>query len=466
MAPDLTGGHALVLGAGMAGSLTAAALAPFFDRVTVAERDRLDGGPGARRPGLPQAAHAHLLLGSGVRWIDALLPGTGDELRARGAHRFAMPAGVHTLSPQGWLPALSEVQFVLTCSRPLIDTVIRSRLAAEDRIEVLPGTEAVGLLGDARRVTGARLRDRDTGAVRDCPAGLVVDATGATAQASGWFAELGLPPVPVVVVDAGVGYATRTFRLPDRPDRLGAVYLQADPAGAGRGGVLLPIEDDRWVLSLSGARGQNPPTDEAGFTAFVASLRHPVLAGVLDRATELSPVRGSHRLANRWRRFERLRGRPAGFVALGDAARTFNPAYGHGMSVAAAGAYAVRQVLLEHGSGPGLAGRLQRAVAGRAAGAWAIATGQDARYLTERRPGPAERVQRWYADRLGRAAVSRPGVTGALLRVYTLDAGPGLLFTPRVLGQVLTTRSAPEPVAPHVLDGATSPAGRDPANGR
>ena len=466
MASDLTGGHALVLGAGMAGSLTAAALAPFFGRVTVAERDRLDDGPGARRPGLPQAAHAHLLLGSGVRWIDALLPGLSDQLRARGAHRLAMPAGVRTLSPQGWLPDIPEVQFVLTCSRPLIDTVIRSRLAADDRVEVRSGTEAVGLLGDGRRVTGARLRVRDTGAVRDCPADLVIDATGATAQAPAWFADLGLPPVPTVVVDAGVGYATRTLRLPGRWDRLGAIYLQANPAGAGRGGVLLPVEDDRWILSLSGSRGQNPPTDEAGFTAFVAGLRHPVLAEVLDGAVERGPIRGSRRLANRWRRFERLRGRPAGFVALGDAARTFNPAYGHGMSVAAAGAYTVRQVLLEHGSGPGLAGRLQRAVAACATGAWGIAAGQDARYLTERRPGPAERVQRWYADRLGRAAVHDPSVTEALLRVYTLDAAPGLLLAPRVLRQVLVTRAAPDPAPPHFLDGKSPLPDRDPVNGR
>jgi 2-polyprenyl-6-methoxyphenol hydroxylase-like FAD-dependent oxidoreductase len=457
MAEDLTGGHALVLGAGMAGCLAAAALAPHFHRVTVVERDRLTGEPGARRPGLPQAAHAHLLLGSGVRWIDALLPGTGDALRAAGAHRLAMPADLHTLSPHGWLPRIDEAQFVLACGRPLLDSVVRSRMQAGGRIEVLAGAEVTGLLGDARRVTGARLRDRDSGVGRDCPADLVVDATGATGQAPAWLAELGLPAVPTVVVDAGVGYATRTLRLGDRGRGLGAIYLQADPAGAGRGGVLLPIEDDRWMLSLSGVRGQNPPTDEAGFAAFVASLRHPILAEILAQATPLGPVRGFHKLANRWRRFERLRRGPEGFVALGDAARTFNPAYGHGMSVAAASAHAVRQAVREHGTGPGLARRLQRAVTGCAAGAWAFASGQDARYLDERRAGPAERVQRWYADRVGRAAVHRPVVTRALIEAYTLQVPPTRLFSPGVLRQVLVARAQPADPAPPFLPAGTPP---------
>ena len=464
MAEDLTGDHALVLGAGVAGCLAAAALAPFFRRVTVVERDRLTGEAGSRRAGLPQAAHAHLLLGSGARWIDALLPGTSDALRARGAHRLAMPAEVHTLSPYGWLPRVPEAQFVLAGSRPLIDSVIRSRLPAAGPIEVLAGTEATGLLGDVSRVTGARLRDRDSGVARDYPADLVVDATGATARAPAWLAELGLPPVPTLVVDAGVGYATRVLRLPDRWRGLGAIYLQADPAGDGRGGVLLPVEDDRWMLSLSGVRGHNPPTDEAGFTACVAGLRHPIMAQILDQSTPLGPVRGFHKLANRWRRFERLRQSPEGFVVLGDAARTFNPAYGHGMSVAARSAYVLRETLRTHGTGPGLARRAQRAVSACADDAWAIASGQDARYLTGNRPGPAQRLQRWYADRVGLAAVHRPAVTTALLQAYTLDAPASRLLSPRVLRQALTTPAgSPGPAAPQLpASDPRSPAGIPP----
>jgi 2-polyprenyl-6-methoxyphenol hydroxylase-like FAD-dependent oxidoreductase len=466
MAEDLTGRRALVLGAGMAGGLTAAALTPFFDRVTLVERDHLTGAGTDRRAGLPQAGHAHLLLGSGARWIDALLPGTTQVLCDSGAHRLSMPAQVHTLSPHGWLPAIPEIQFLLSGTRSLIDTVVRERLLAGGRIELLTGTEVAGLMGDATRVTGARLRDRTTGAFRDEPATMVFDATGATSAAIAWLAELGTAPVATTVVDAGVGYATRTLRLPDAWRRLGAIYLQADPDGSGRGGVLLPVEDDRWLLSLSGVRGQNPPTDEPGFDAFVASLRHPVLAEALAQATPIGPIRGFRKLANRWRHFERLRRGPEGFVVLGDAARSYNPAYGHGMSVAARSANVVREMMARHGSAPDLTRRLQRAVAGCADDAWAIASGQDARYLTDTRPGPVERLQRWYTNRLGRAAVHRPAVTKALLQSFTLDAPAGRLLAPRIVGKVLTTTDSPPPpppVAPEALPHRLPP---DPATGR
>jgi flavin-dependent dehydrogenase len=62
--PAAIADHAVVIGAGMGGIAAAKAVAPYFDRVTVLDRDALPDGP-EFRSGTPQARHAHALLAGG-----------------------------------------------------------------------------------------------------------------------------------------------------------------------------------------------------------------------------------------------------------------------------------------------------------------------------------------------------------------------------------------------------------------
>ncbi|MBB5120221.1 NAD(P)-binding protein [Streptomyces eurocidicus] len=77
-------GHAVVLGAGIAGLLTATVLTKHYGRVTLLDADRLPNTPG-RRPGVPQGDHVHALLVGGQRALETLLPGIGAALRQSGA---------------------------------------------------------------------------------------------------------------------------------------------------------------------------------------------------------------------------------------------------------------------------------------------------------------------------------------------------------------------------------------------
>src|SRR5690242_12422743 len=77
-------GHAIVVGASMAGLVTARVLADRFESVTIVERDTL---PDSSEPhkGVPQGRHAHGLLAAGERVMAELFPGFVDELTAGGA---------------------------------------------------------------------------------------------------------------------------------------------------------------------------------------------------------------------------------------------------------------------------------------------------------------------------------------------------------------------------------------------
>ncbi len=81
------GGHAIVIGAGMAGLAAAAALADSFERVTVLERDVLPSNS-SPRPGVPQGQQLHGLLAGGLRAFGTLFPGFDQDLVRAGAARL------------------------------------------------------------------------------------------------------------------------------------------------------------------------------------------------------------------------------------------------------------------------------------------------------------------------------------------------------------------------------------------
>jgi 2-polyprenyl-6-methoxyphenol hydroxylase-like FAD-dependent oxidoreductase len=243
----------------MAGSLAAAALAadPGIASVTVVERDRLPAGP-EHRKGLPQGHHAHVLMSGGARTVEALVPGTLERLAAAGAHRIGLPDGYVMLMPQGWLPRWTTDQYVISCTRALLDQVVRQAVFAMPGVRLREDTEVTGLTGDAAQVTGVQVRDRKTGAAAELPADFVVDATGRGSRARDWLAALGLPSVREDVVDSGLMYATRLFRAPGTAgEGFPVVNVQADPdsGGPGQTAALMPVEGGRWLVTAFGGGG-------------------------------------------------------------------------------------------------------------------------------------------------------------------------------------------------------------------
>lgn len=431
--------HALVLGGGLAGTLTAHALARHADRVTVVDRDRFPAGA-EHRGGVPHARHTHVLLSPGAEAIDDLLPGTTAALADAGAQHLGVPNRLLTCTQAGWLPRLPEMRYVIGCSRALLDQVVRARVLADDRVDPVEAADVVGLVGDRRRVAGARVRYRDTGVEDTIEADFVADATGRGSRADRWLAALGLPPVPEERVDSGMVYASRVYRIPEGArDGFPGISIQGDPTSrsVAQGGTLIPIEGDRWIVSLGGTRGGEPDTTPEGFPVFARTLRHPVIADLIGLAEPLTRPFAFHGTLNRRRYYERLRPWPDNFVVLGDAACTFNPVYGHGMTVLARQAVALRDGLAEHG--PEGAGRLQRALAAVTDDAWDMAVGQDLRYPGTIGPsrGPATRLQERYLDRLIRTATGRPSITRVQIDAYTLAAPLRRLLSPRVVLDVL-----------------------------
>ena len=455
-------GHALVVGGSIAGLLAARVLSDHFAQVTIVERDWFPDGP-EFRAGVPQSRHVHGLLGRGQALMESLFPGLIAELTDAGAAMLAWPADLLQLGLAGWSRRFRTNLTALTLSRHLLEWTIRRRVAALERVRFVTATEVVGLLAspDRRTVRGVRLRRRVRAAPgvtavpgnEELAADLVVDASGRDSRASRWLEALGYQAPRESRVDAFVGYATRLYRPPGSfAADWRAILMRGIAPRDPRIGLLVPIEGDRWLVTLGGYARAYPPTDDAGFLAFARSLRSRVLYDAISDADPLTPIYAYQRTGNLLRHYDGLARWPERFVVTGDAVCAFNPIYAQGMSVAALDAAALDACLREHWRGApdrdlsGFARLFQQRLGKVVAGAWLMATGADLRFPTTegKRPKPTARLFQKYIDRVIAVATEDPHVFEAFMEVNNMLAPPTRLFRPDILPRVLAgLREAP-----------------------
>jgi flavin-dependent dehydrogenase len=415
--------------------LAAAALRDRVNSIEIIEAHDLPGGP-EPRVGVPQAVHIHLLHTGGAEAIDRLLPGTVDQLLAAGAHRIPMTTNMVIYSPEGWYRRWkNSTHYLIAASRDLTDYIVREQISKDSRVTIRTHTKAVGLLGNRRRVTGVRIRTAE-GTETALRAALVIDASGRSTRTPQWLSEIGISGLAQDTVDSGLAYASRIYQAPATTRDWPMISINADPRlpRPGNAGGILPIEGDRWHVSLMGAPGGHPTRDADAFEPFARSLRHPIVADLLKHAEPLTDVSVTHNTANRRYYYERLKPWPEGLLALGDSVAAFNPIYGHGISVAAQGALALRD-LLSNGLAPDLTRRAQRAIARPVNVAWALAVGQDIHFSTTtgKSPNIADRLLHRYVTRLSHTATGSFHAATALTDVLTLQAPPATLVRPSVL---------------------------------
>ncbi len=435
--------RAVVIGAGLAGMLAAAALSTAVDEVVVLERDELPEGP-EHRKGLPQGRHAHLLMAGGLAAMEDLVPGVSmrKHLLAAGAREISISSGMVALTPEGWFRRWRhEGPQMLTCSRALLDWAVRSALLDHTDVRIRKG-QVTELLGGADRVTGVRVSSAEGD--EELAAEFVVDASGRGSRVVNWLDSRGISGIREKTVDAGLVNATRVYHTPEGAGDFPLTIIQANPyqSRPGRSGMVLPIEGDRWMVSLAGTRGGGePPSDPEGFLRYTLDLPDPIVGRLISGAEPLTDIHVSRSTSNHRRYLEKSRRWPERFVVLGDALATFNPAYGQGMSVAALGARVLsRERTRTSLTEPGLARRVQRGAAGSVNAAWTMAVSQDVWFPETQGGSPtvADRLLTRYSRRLIRTATGSYRAASAVWDVTSMTSGPERLLHPTTLLATLT----------------------------
>jgi len=419
-------GHAVVIGASIAGLLAARALSDAFSRVTVFDRDILPDGPDTRR-GAPQGRQAHALLARGADALDQLFPGFVTEMIASGAvagdpqRDFYWYLDGHRLRPAP--SGLTNIAL----TRPLIESLIRTRAAALDGVRIVGSSVVTGLMVAGGRVTGVRVAAGAAGTEEPVPADLVVDAAGRGSRAHVWLRELGYPEPPASGVRTDVVYVSRHYRRePHHLDgRIGAAIVGFP--GHPRGAAVIRQEGDQFVVLLCGILGEDPPTDDAGMLAFARSLPAPDVADVLRSAQPLDDAAKMRYPASQWHHYEKLARHPDGFLVTGDALCNFNPVYGQGMTIAALEALTLQRLLAAGRAG--LPRRFYAAMTRTLSQAWSVSVGADLRFPeVEGRRTKADWLVNRYLDRYRVAASADPVLGTAFLRVTNMIDPPTRLM--------------------------------------
>ena len=436
--------RAIVIGSSITGLLTARILTNHFKQVTIIEKDSFNSNS---RPGVPQAQFAHVLAKKGLEIFEELFPGFSDELLAKNAYQLDPAADLDWLSPFGWGIRFEIDWNLICCSRTLLETCLRERVLAIPQIEIQSETKVTALLANSEGtgIAGIKVHRRamaDKSAQETILADLIVDASGRRSIASKWLAELGYPTPEETVVDAHIGYASRIYKIPQSFKRdWEALVIQSKPPHCPKGGIIIPIEGDRWIVGLMGGDNTTPNPNEADFFDFARQLLSPRLYEAIQTAEPISPVMCFKSAENRLRHCERVPRWAENFVTLGDAVCSFNPIYGQGMTAAAMGAMALDRCLTEQpqGSLKGMAKKFQQRLAKINTTPWQLATGEDYRYQTTEggSPNRITRIMHGYMDRVLALTTENIMVRRDLLEVFHLLKPPTILFHHRIVIMVL-----------------------------
>ena len=434
---------AVVIGASIAGLLAAHVLADRYGQVTVIERDELPDTPTHRR-GVPHGRHLHALAARGQQALEELLPGITAAVVADGA-----PAGDLLADARFYLSghrlAQAHSGLTLLCaSRPLLEHHVRARVRTHPNLRLLDRCDVVGLVTSptGQRVTGVRVLRRADGSAEELlDADLVVDASGRGSRTPAWLEALGYSPPQQDQVRIGLGYTTRTYRLPDSAIDGNVAMLVAATPQHPRTGAMQRLEGDRWMLTLAGILGDHPPSDPNGFVEFARSLPFPDVWEAIRDAEPLDDPIAFRFPASVRHRYERLHRFPAGLLVTGDALSSFNPIYGQGMSVAALEALTLRRHLAPDAEPQPR--RWFRDIARLVETPWQMAAGGD--LLFPGVPGRRTRTMRLmgaYFTRLHAAAADDAQLAAAFVRVAGLVTPPQSLLRPGVALRVLGLRHA------------------------
>ena len=372
---------AIVIGAGPVGLATAMLLAARDIDVTVLERDDpppdgpRDAWESWERRSVTQFHQVHFLQAGGRAVLEARLPAVVDELRAVGAVRWNMIAGLGRLLPDGPVTdGFEQFETITTCRRPVLELAFAKAAAGTPRVCVRHNvtvselTVGTAVLANVPHVTGVRTSTGET-----FGADIVIDAAGRRSPVGRMLADLGGPAPDQRAEEFGFVYNTQLYRGDALPE-LGGDAL----AALGSISVLtMPGDDGHWAVTLYHLpqdKQMRKVRDPAVFERVVRSL--PLHAHWAD-GQRIGTVATMASTTNSSRSFVRNDGPVAtGLVPVGDAWGFTNPSLGRGITLGLLHAVDVADVVADEISDPAALARRWAKVTEERAAQWHEATVQ------------------------------------------------------------------------------------------
>jgi 2-polyprenyl-6-methoxyphenol hydroxylase-like FAD-dependent oxidoreductase len=216
-----------------------------------------------------------------ARALDEVLAGFTHDLAEAGAVVVDFHLDTRIERP-GFDPFPQRKLDLGTCyaSRPLIEFTVRQLVERLENVTIRQScrVQEIVTAPGGNAVTGLHCVTSERG-TDTLSADLVVDASGRGSLIRQLLKSIGHPLPAETSIGMDIGYSTALFAVPDdAPKDWKATALLPDAPGTSRGGFLLPCEGNRWIVTLAGMHGDNPPGDRQGIPRFrtePADPNHP-----------------------------------------------------------------------------------------------------------------------------------------------------------------------------------------------
>lgn len=441
--------NAVVIGAGISGLLAARVLSNHFDKVVLVERDSLEDDVSPRK-GVPQGQHSHLLWSRGMDILQHYFPDLSEELQSRGSVVYDNSRAMRWFHHGVWKARIDSGLKIYAQSRPMLEHCIRERVLNLPNVSYLDHhtLDSVRMDTDSNQVTGVLLNDTKSDQQAETyDSDLLVDCSGRTASVMRALADYGVTEPDVDTVGVDIGYATRIFKPPqDEARDWKSLVIYPKAPHTYLWGVIFPIENGNWMVTLVGAHGHYLKSDAPeDFLKFAQNLDRPDLHAQISRSTPLTPVTRIRFSNQQRRRVEKWKTPAGGMIALGDSICSLNPLYGQGMTVCAQEAAELDTCLTKMGESK-FDERFVMNYFNKASSvvdtAWFLATSSDFLYpeTTGKRPATSK-LASWYLSRMLGASADSPAILLRFLEVLHFVKPLPSILTPAMLLRVLFSKA-------------------------
>ncbi|QKX03581.1 hypothetical protein HN014_01185 [Aquimarina sp. TRL1] len=330
---------AIIIGGSITGCLIAEAISEVFEKVLILEKEQFENFKKDRK-NVPQEKHVHVLLNKGEQLIEEIFPKLMDDLKRGGANYIDMGIDIDWFQFGSWKKKISKMGlYTHFFSRKLLDNCVKKRILNNSKIEIISNSSFDSYLYEKRNnsicVAGVKIYLNDNEKV--LYSDLVIDASGYGSKTDKLLKLKGLGTTVKEEIITNLGYVSRLYkRDKNTPNKNETTVVWSKPPKEKAIGLIIPVENDQWLVSVGGWHNNFPDKKVSDFLKFTKDSI-PVKQ-FYDRIKNYQPISDVYRFKLKggiWKHYEKLEKFPDGLLVTGSALCAPNPFYGQGITLSA-----------------------------------------------------------------------------------------------------------------------------------